>query len=68
MLCGLPRKALAVNDDEVDLSAKYYADMAFTNPEDPNGNPIFAIICPSHQVNKRHNCLNSPEVLLVLVG
>ena len=50
MLCGLPRKALAVNDDEVDLSAKYYADMSFTNPEDPSGNPIFAMICPSHQV------------------
>ena len=56
MLCGLPRKALAVNDDEVDLSAKYYADMSFTNPEDPSGNPIFAIICPSHQVILlRHN-------------
>ena len=50
MLCGLPRKALAVNDDEVDLSAKYYADMSFTNSEDPSGNPIFAMICPSHQV------------------
>ena len=50
MLCGLPRKALAANDDEVDLSAKYYADMSFTNPEDPSGNTIFAMICSSHQV------------------
>ena len=24
--------------------------MTFVNPKDPSGNPIFAIICPSHQV------------------
>ena len=50
LLCGLPRKAMAVNDNEEDLSAKCYVDMSFTNPEDPSGNPIFAMICPSHQV------------------
>ena len=24
--------------------------MTFVNPKDPSGNPIFAMICPSHQV------------------
>jgi len=50
MLCGHPRAALPVNDDAEDLSVKYFADMSFTNPEDPSSNPVFAMICPSHQV------------------
>lgn len=24
--------------------------MTFVNPKDPSGNPIFAMICPSHQL------------------
>ena len=50
MLCGYPRAVLPVNDDSEDLPVKYFADMSFTNPEDPSSNPVFAMICPSHQV------------------
>ena len=49
ILCGFPRAVLPVHDAE-DLSRKYFVDRSFTNPEDPHGNPIFAMICPSHQV------------------
>ena len=50
ILCGFPRAVLPVNDNAGDLSRKYFVDMSFTNPEDPHGSPIFAMICPSHQV------------------
>jgi len=50
MLCGLPRAMLPVTEDVKELSEKYKVNMSFTNPEDPIGNPIFAMLCPSHQV------------------
>ena len=50
MLCGLPRAMLPVAEDVEELSEKYKVNMSFTNPEDPIGNPTFAMICPSHQV------------------
>lgn len=42
ILCGMSGAALPVDND---------AENLFTNPEDPSGNPTFARICPSHQVN-----------------
>lgn len=50
MLSGYPRAVLPLNADAEDLSEKYFADMSFTNPEDPSSIPVFAMICPSHQV------------------
>ena len=50
MLCGFPRATLPIDEEAADERARYYVDMSFTNPEDPTGNPIFAMICPSHQV------------------
>ena len=50
LLCGIPRATLPVNEDADDLRARYFAKMSFVNPEDPSGNPIFAMICLSHQV------------------
>lgn len=50
MLCGLPRAMLPVTEDVEELSEKYKVNMSFTNPEDLIGNPLFAMICPSHQV------------------
>ncbi|CAH3170302.1 unnamed protein product, partial [Porites lobata] len=29
--------------------AQYSVDMLFTNPEHAMGNPMFAMLCPSHQ-------------------
>lgn len=50
MLCGYLRAVLPVNDAAEDLRARYFIDMSFTNPEDSSSNPVFAMICPSHQV------------------
>ena len=50
MLCGYPRAVLPVNDAAEVLRARYFVDMSFTNPEDSSGSPVFAMICPSHQV------------------
>ena len=50
LLCGSPRATLPVNEDADDLRGRYFANMSFVNPEDPSGNPIFAMICLSHQV------------------
>lgn len=50
MLCGYFEAVLPVNDAAEDLRARYFVDMSFTNPEDSSGNPVFAMICPSHQV------------------
>ena len=50
LLCGSPRASLPVNEDADDSRGRYFANMSFVNPEDPSGNPIFAMICPSHQV------------------
>lgn len=50
LLCRSPRESLPVNEDADDLRAQYFTKMSFTNPEHPCGNPIFAMICLSHQV------------------
>lgn len=50
MLSGYPRAVLPLNADAEDLSEKYFADMSFTNPQDPTSIPVFAMICPSHKV------------------
>ena len=50
MLCGYPGAVLPVNDAAEDSRARYFIDMSFTNPEDSSGNPVFAMICPSHRV------------------
>ena len=50
ILCGFPRATLPIDEEAADERARYSLDMSFTNPEDPTGNPIFAMICPSHQV------------------
>ena len=49
-LCGYHRAVLPVNDAVEDLRARYFVDMSFTNPANSSGNPVFAMICPSHQV------------------
>lgn len=51
ILCGYPRAAFPIDDEAEDLRARYHSNVSFTNPEDPSGCPIFAMICPSHQVN-----------------
>ena len=51
ILCGFPRATLPVDDQAETLRGRYFVNPSFTNPEDPFGNPIFAMICPSHQVS-----------------
>ena len=50
MLTGYERSQFPVNEAADTLHGKYYLDVSFSNPEDPLGRPIFAMICPSHQV------------------
>ena len=52
MLCGHPRAQFSNNNRVEDLRAHYQVDASFVNPEDPHGNPIFVMVCPSHQVRK----------------
>ena len=49
-ICGCPRATLSINDEAAVLRDRYFVNMSFNNPEDATGNPIFAMICPSHQV------------------
>ena len=50
ILCGCPRATLPIDDHAETLRGRYFVNMSFTNTEDPFGSPIFAMICPSHQV------------------
>jgi len=50
MLCGYPKAALETNTTASDLQSRYKVNASFINPEDRHGNPIFVMICPSHQV------------------
>jgi len=52
ILCGHPHAQFSNNNTVQDLRAHYQVDASFINPEDPCGNPVFAMICPSHQVSK----------------
>lgn len=50
LLSGNPKAQFPVNSDGETLRERYHVDASFINPEDPNGNPVFLMICPSHQV------------------
>lgn len=51
ILCGCPRATLPIDDHAETPRGRYFVNMSFTNPEDPFESPIFAMICPSHQVS-----------------
>lgn len=50
LLSGHPKAQLPTRPDAETLRGRYFVDASYTNPEDPLGNPIFLMICPSHQV------------------
>lgn len=50
LLSGNPKAQFPVNSDAETLRERYHVDASFINPEDPHGNPVFLMICPSHQV------------------
>ena len=50
ILCGFPKTTTPIDEEAAGERARYSVDMLFTNPEHPMGNPMFAMLCPSHQV------------------
>lgn len=50
ILLGCQRAQLPSNDDANTLAGQFAVKASFVNPEDPNGPPLFVMICPSHQV------------------
>ena len=50
ILCGFPKTTPPIDEEAADERARYSVDMLFTNPEHPMGNPMLAMLCPSHQV------------------
>ena len=56
LLSGHPRPQFSTARDAETLRERYFVDVSFTNPEVPLGNPIFLMICPSHQVIFFHLC------------
>lgn len=50
LLSGNPKAQFPINADAETLRERYNVEASFINPEDPHGNPIFLMICPSHQV------------------
>ena len=50
LLSGGPKAQFPTNVDAETLSERYNVEASFINPEDPHGNPVFLMICPSHQV------------------
>ena len=49
-LTGTKKEQFHANERAQTLHERYFADASFPNPKDPNGWPIFVMICPSHQV------------------
>ena len=50
ILCGFPQTTPPIDEEAAGERAQYSVDMLFTNPEHAMGNPMFAMLCPSHQV------------------
>lgn len=50
ILAGQPRRQFSSRPDAETLRERFFVDATFPNPEDPVGNPVFLMICPSHQV------------------
>jgi len=50
LLSGNPKAQFPINADAETLRERYNVEASFINPEDPHGNPIFLMICPSHQL------------------
>ena len=50
ILSGQPRAQFPSRPDAATLRERFFVEASFSNPEDPVGNPIFLMICPSHQV------------------
>lgn len=50
ILSGKPRAQFSSRPDAATLRERFFVEASFSNPEDPVGNPIFLMICPSHQV------------------
>ena len=50
ILCGFPKATPPIDEEAADERTRYSVDMLCTNPEHPMGNPMFAMLCPSHQV------------------
>ena len=50
LLSGNPKAQFPVNSDAETLRERYHVDASFINPEDPHGNLVFLMICPSHLV------------------
>ena len=50
ILSGQPRTQFPSRPDAETLRERFFVEASFSNPEDPVGNPIFLMICPSHQV------------------
>ncbi|KAL9953963.1 hypothetical protein ACROYT_G041447 [Oculina patagonica] len=63
LLSGHPRTQFSTSMDAETLRERYFVDVSFTNPEDPLGNPIFLMICPSHQLKNMIAALYSSRQL-----
>lgn len=50
ILSGHPRTQFPSRPDAETLRERFFVEASFSNPEDPVDNPIFLMICPSHQV------------------
>lgn len=50
ILSGYPRTQFPSRPDTATLRERYFVEASFSNPEDPVDNPVFLMICPSHQV------------------
>ena len=50
LLSGNPNMQFPYNENGETLRERFNVEASFVNPEDPHGNPIFLMICPSHQV------------------
>ena len=59
LLSGNPKAQFPVNADAENLSERFGVEASFINPEDPHGNPIFLMICLSHQALESYIDLGS---------
>ena len=67
LLSGNPKTQFPVHADAETLRERYSVEASFINPEDPHGNPIFLMICPSHQVLELFN-IPQFDIILVMVN
>ena len=49
LLSEHPKAQFPTRPDAETTRERYFVNASFTNPEDPLGNRIFLMICPSHQ-------------------